>query len=139
LLLAAALETGTLHSYDIETRQNRSGADLDRQLVVALERYGLSSRVHLHVADSRRADPPAPEIDLLFIDGDHREEGVRADFRKWAPLAPAGGHVLFHDAVEASDFASPSAPGPARVAAEIGADFDRREAAGSLAHFVRRA
>jgi predicted O-methyltransferase YrrM len=138
-VLASALNAGVVHSYDIAARQGRPGAELDRQLLAALERYGLSDRVHLHQADSRDAEPPASSVDLLFIDGDHREASVRADVRHWTPLLPPGGHLLLHDAVDASDFAPPSAQGPARVTAEIDAGFDRREAAGSLAHFVRRA
>jgi predicted O-methyltransferase YrrM len=137
-LIAAALEAGVLHSYDIETRQGRAGADLDRQLSSALERYGLSDRVQLHVADSRSVDPPEQTIDILFVDGDHREEGVRADFERWAPLVVSGGQLLFHDAVDAPDFVPPYDPGPARVAVQVGDDFEPCEGAGSLAHFVRR-
>lgn len=137
-LLAAALQSGRLDSYDIDTRQGRDGRELDRQLVAALERYGLSERVHLHVADSRLADLPADPVDMLFIDGDHREAAVRADFERWSPLLRLDGHVLLHDAAEVTDFVSPVSPGPSRVAAEIGPGFERREAAGSLAHFVRR-
>jgi len=138
-LIAAALDDGVLHSYDIETRHGRAGAELDRQLSAALERYGFDDRVLLHVASSQSAEPPADAIDVLFVDGDHREEGVRADFERWAPQLRPGGHLLFHDAVDAPDFVPPFAAGPARVAAEVGEDFERREAAGSLAHFVRRA
>jgi predicted O-methyltransferase YrrM len=137
-VLAAALESGTVHSYDIDTRQGRDGLELDRQLVSTLDRYGLSDRVHLYVADSRVADPPAGPVDLLFIDGDHSEPAVRADFERWSPFLRPGGHVLFHDAVESPDFASSFSWGPARVISEIGGNFDRREAAGSLAHLVRR-
>jgi predicted O-methyltransferase YrrM len=137
-LLAAALESGSVHSYDIETRQRRDGGELDRQLIGALERYGLSGRVHLHIADSRVADLPAGQVDLLFIDGDHREPAVRADFERWSPLLPPGGHLLFHDAVESPDFASSVSSGPVHVVSEIASNFDRREAAGSLAHFARR-
>jgi predicted O-methyltransferase YrrM len=137
-LIATALDNGVLHSYDIETRQGRSGTELDRGLSAALERYGLTGRVALHVADSRGADPPGP-IDVLFVDGDHSEEGVRADFERWSPHVEPGGHLLFHDAVAASDFAPTSEPGPARVAADVAGEFDRRDAVGSLAHFVRRA
>ena len=36
-------------------------------------------------------------IDLLFIDGDHTYEGVRADFEMYSPLVRAGGLVGFHD------------------------------------------
>lgn len=137
-LIAAALEDGVLHSYDLETRQGRAGAHLDRELVEALRRYGLADRVELNTADSRTADPPGAEIDLLFIDGDHREEGVRADFEHWAPLLSSRGHVLFHDAVDAPDFIPASESGPARVAAQAGEDWERRSGAGSLAHFTRR-
>ncbi|PWU25333.1 MAG: hypothetical protein C5B48_01830 [Candidatus Rokuibacteriota bacterium] len=138
LLIAAALGNGTLHSYDLERRQGRSGADLDRQLTSALERYDLVGRVRLHVADSRTAAAPAQVVDLVFIDGDHREQAVRADYHHWAPLLRPGGHLLFHDAVDAPDLVPPFESGPARVAAEVGEGFERREAAGSLAHFVRR-
>jgi predicted O-methyltransferase YrrM len=137
LLLAAALEHGVLHSYDIETRQGRPGADLDRELMAALDRFDLSDRVRLHVEDSQTAAPTESHVDMLFIDGDHSEAGVRADFARWAPLVRIGGHVLFHDAVEAPDLVPPCADGPRSVVAGVTGDFERREGAGSIAHFVR--
>ena len=139
LLIASALEEGVLHSYDVDTRQRDSGNELDRELVAALERYGLVRKVRLHVQDSRTAEPPAESIDLLFVDGDHSEEGVRADFDRWSPLLAPGGHLLFHDAIEAPDLVPPCERGPATVAARVGGDFEARPAAGSLAYFVRRA
>lgn len=36
-------------------------------------------------------------FDVAFIDGDHRYQGVRADYLTWAPLVRAGGLVAFHD------------------------------------------
>jgi predicted O-methyltransferase YrrM len=138
LLFAAALEDGVVHSYDIETRQGRSGAELDAELSDALERYGLTDRVRLHVADSRTAEPPPEPIDLLFVDGDHREGGVRADFEHWSPRLAQGGHLLFHDAVDAPDFIPPADSGPARIAARAAQELEARPGAGSLAHFVRR-
>jgi predicted O-methyltransferase YrrM len=138
-LLAAALRTGIVHSYDIAMRQGQPGDELDRALRAALERYELAARVELHVADSQTAEPPTHSIDVLFVDGDHREEAVRADLAHWSPHVAPGGHLLFHDAVDAPDFVPPYEAGPARVVAELGDDFERREGAGSLAHFVRRA
>jgi predicted O-methyltransferase YrrM len=139
-LIAATLAgDGVLHSYDLAARQGRSGDDLDRQLADALGRYGLADRVRLHVADSRGAEPPPGTVDLLFVDGDHREEGVRADFGHWAPRLGPGAHLLFHDAVDAPDLIPPFAVGPARVSASLGEAFERCQGAGSLAHFVRRA
>jgi predicted O-methyltransferase YrrM len=38
-------------------------------------------------------------IDLLFIDGDHRYEGVKRDAEMYAPMVRAGGIVAFHDIV----------------------------------------
>ncbi len=40
------------------------------------------------------------KIDLLFIDGDHTYEGVRADFMMYSPLVSNGGIVAFHDICE---------------------------------------
>jgi len=34
---------------------------------------------------------------LLFIDGDHSYEGVRADIAGWAPKIASGGIISFHD------------------------------------------
>lgn len=38
-------------------------------------------------------------IDLLFLDGDHRYEGVFADLREYRTLMRAGGLIAFHDIV----------------------------------------
>lgn len=37
------------------------------------------------------------EIDLLFIDGDHTYEGVKADWEMYSPLVRSGGLIVFHD------------------------------------------
>lgn len=39
------------------------------------------------------------EIDFLFIDGDHRYEGVKRDFEMYSPSVRKGGIVAFHDIV----------------------------------------
>lgn len=36
-------------------------------------------------------------VDYLFIDGNHFEEGVRADCEAWLPHMRSNGFVLFHD------------------------------------------
>ena len=36
-------------------------------------------------------------IDFLFIDGDHRYAGVKADYELYAPLVRKGGIIAFHD------------------------------------------
>jgi len=39
------------------------------------------------------------KIDLVFIDGDHRYEGVELDCKLWIPKLRAGGWIVFHDYV----------------------------------------
>jgi predicted O-methyltransferase YrrM len=142
LLLAAAVrDDATLYSYDLPVRyRGMDGGSLDAQLMAALRRYGLSDRVRLMVEDSRTADLPEPVCDLLFVDGDHSYEGVRADYLHWRDVLRPGGHVLFHDAVAVPDFTPTSTSGPSRLASELNAEggaFARRSGAGSLAHFVK--
>lgn len=38
-------------------------------------------------------------LDLLFIDGDHRYDGVKSDFEMYSPLVRKGGLIGFHDIV----------------------------------------
>ena len=40
------------------------------------------------------------ELDFLFIDGDHRYEGVKRDFEMYLPLVRKGGIIALHDIVE---------------------------------------
>jgi predicted O-methyltransferase YrrM len=38
-----------------------------------------------------------PSVDFVFIDGDHSEEGLRADWHAWSALVEPGGIVALHD------------------------------------------
>jgi len=40
------------------------------------------------------------QVDMLFIDGDHTEKGVEADYRDYHHLVRPGGIIAFHDIVE---------------------------------------
>jgi predicted O-methyltransferase YrrM len=50
--------------------------------------------------DRVAAELAGRELDLLFIDGDHSEEGVRRDFELYRDLVRPGGAVAFHDIVD---------------------------------------
>jgi cephalosporin hydroxylase len=89
-------------------------------LIVSID-LGLTferSVVHSHMGNrqqrlvSIRADSRAPgtvrrvrsllrghKLDVLFIDGDHSYEGVKADFNNYSPLVREGGFTVFHDIV----------------------------------------
>ncbi|HKV42782.1 MAG TPA: class I SAM-dependent methyltransferase [Blastocatellia bacterium] len=51
-------------------------------------------------------------VELLWIDGDHRYEGVRRDFESWLPHLNPGATVVFDDAADPSI-------GPHRLIGEI--------------------
>jgi hypothetical protein len=37
------------------------------------------------------------QLDVLFIDGDHRYEGVKSDLLRYRQFVREGGYILFHD------------------------------------------
>jgi len=53
-------------------------------------------------------------VDLVFIDGDHSEEGVAADWEAWHSFVVPGGAVVFHDARDGVAGAR-GLPGPTAV------------------------
>jgi predicted O-methyltransferase YrrM len=64
-------------------------------------------QVHLLAVDSHAPETlqriqgllKGNQLDFLFIDGDHRYEGVKADFEMYSPLVRPGGLIGFHDIV----------------------------------------
>lgn len=144
LITAVAMHPeAELWSYDLQValRPDLPGDLLDRELLEALRRYGLESRVHLVVGDSRSVDLPPGPLVSLFVDGDHSYEGARADYERWRTLVAPGGQLLFHDAVDRGGYGT-QYPGVRRLVGEIerdDAEFERRPGAGSIAQFVRRA
>jgi predicted O-methyltransferase YrrM len=56
----------------------------------------------------------AGPVDLVFIDGDHSEAGVRADWEGWHGFVNPGGAVVFHDA-RMSQERGRGLPGPTAV------------------------
>lgn len=139
-LIAAALGEGSdLWSYDVHVSHDATftGAELDDELRIALDRYGLGERVHLVVADSRTVEPPPGSVDVLLVDGDHSFEGVSADWRHWRPRLATGSNVLFHDAVDYGGFGT-HVEGVSRLVRELDRDpsLERLPDAGGIAHFV---
>lgn len=141
-LLAAATAPGSkVYSYDLRVKLagEFDFEEIDRELRAALDRYKLGDRVEIIVGNSRTVDLPPDPCSLVFIDGDHSYEGVRADYEHWRRAVAPEGHLLFHDAV----------PQPLRghhaeveqLVSEVERadfEFERRPGAGSIAHFVRR-
>lgn len=81
---------------------------IQRPLYEAFPGPGSACRVTLLSGDSHSGDfrhrviqalGGAP-VDFLFIDGDHREAGVTADYQDYRGLVRPGGLIAFHDIVE---------------------------------------
>jgi predicted O-methyltransferase YrrM len=134
----------TLWSFDLagERAPGIDGAEVDAEIAATLARFDRNRGVHLVRADSRTAEHPEGGCDLLFIDGDHSYEGVRADYEHWRGALRPGGHLLFHDAAQPERYAAVSA-GVTRAVEEIErsreSGFVREPGAGSIAHFRRTA
>lgn len=72
-------------------------------------------RVHWHVDFSASvALTWTQPVDLVFIDGDHSEEGCASDWEAWHTFVEPGGAVLFHDA-RAGQPGGRGLPGPTAV------------------------
>ena len=44
-----------------------------------------------------------PPVDFVFIDGDHSEAGLLADWRAWSPLVEPSGIVALHESRSTPD------------------------------------
>jgi len=81
------------------TIDNWSQMDMRAAAVDHLSRAGFGPNVELVTGSSRdvltKLFERTVDIDLVFIDGDHTEDAVRADWALSSPHAPL---VLFHDA-----------------------------------------
>ena len=97
-LLSQALPTvRTMIGVDLLVR-NRSRLLTFRrsdQRIVLLNGSSRDSATAARVVAARGGHP----LDLLFIDGDHRWEGVAGDFERYRHLVRPGGLVVFHDIV----------------------------------------
>lgn len=59
-----------------------------------------------------------PKVGLLFVDGDHAESSVVADFHAWQPHLADGATVVF------DDYLSPKNPGVAAAIRHLGLDVE---------------
>lgn len=90
-----------------------------------VDKAGLTKRVFPIQMPSARASKLWPvfqrEIDLLFIDGCHKYNYVKADFENWSPWV--AGFVAFHDYAPEKKFGKDVA----RFVDEIGPEWKRIE------------
>ena len=87
-------------------------AAYEKKVLEWLHEYGVADKVYFRCVDSIQLPWQGP-IHLLFIDGDHSYEAVKADIEKWTPFVPFGGVVLFHD------YDEPACPGVKQAVDEL--------------------
>jgi predicted O-methyltransferase YrrM len=129
-----ALAGARVLSIDLDSRRQRAD---DEALLEALAGFGMRERVELALANSHAYPVGGRRLDVCFIDGDHRYEGVRADFEHWWPAIAPGGHVLFHDAFPGL----PLSDGVVQLVGQIRQRDDAVEvpkAPDTLVHFVKQ-
>jgi predicted O-methyltransferase YrrM len=94
---------GRLYAIDPHTMTNWNDSEsVDTYNVMRdhLDQFGLTDVVTIIRARSEQALAHVPTpVDLLFIDGDHSYEGVKADWDMFTPHMSAFGVVVFHDTI----------------------------------------
>lgn len=81
------------------------------ELIRAFPPPGSDCKVSILTGDSHSAEFAAlvenelggARVDFLFIDGDHTESGVEADYRTYRRLVREGGLIAFHDIADKQD------------------------------------
>jgi predicted O-methyltransferase YrrM len=81
-------------------------SEIAQMSVSLLENFNRTMKAH-DIAEKIKTMPmlselarntfPETRIDLLFIDGSHEYESVKADYEMWSPLVPSGGSIVLHD------------------------------------------
>jgi len=137
-MLACANPDVPIASIDIAPKDDELLRDL-------FTNHGVGGNVSLIVEDSQRGDfPDVAQPDLVFVDGDHSEEGCRRDIENWFRRLAPGGHMVFHDSYLGGEGVQAAISGFFRGRDDvivvqspyIGAEYWHYPA-GSLAHIVK--
>ena len=86
----------------VNSREDPAARTLD-EFTANLRRAGVDDVVMpLVMTSGEAARAVAGDVELLFIDGDHSDEGADHDASVWIPRIVLGGVLLMHDVVTAS-------------------------------------
>ncbi|HEV7858352.1 MAG TPA: CmcI family methyltransferase [Pyrinomonadaceae bacterium] len=100
LLAGAAAPLATIITLDFSFNKSRQSAvkcfALAGQQMICLKHDSQTMIARRAVEASLKGRA----LDLLYLDGDHSYEGVKADFKLYSPLVRPGGMIVFHDIVE---------------------------------------
>jgi len=103
LFICAGLEKVGGHLVCVDTWMNQTMPDGERDTFAEFQR---NSKRYAHLITMVRKfsyeltpQDIGGDLDLVFIDGDHSETGVRTDFNLIAPWVKSGGAIAFHDLI----------------------------------------
>ena len=148
---AAVVEIGSFHGRStlclasgVRRRGEGRVVAIDPQLYEAgsslaanLRRFGLAGLVEIRAersVDAARAFAGSARI--VFVDGDHADDAVRADVSAWLPRLEPGGFLVLHDATPLSGFPGPRALAEAlRRTVGLRGTFQSSGTLGSIAWF----
>ena len=100
----AGLEIGVRFGYSIimwgRERLGRGpiiGVELEDRLPMRENIAASGLPIEIIIGDSGQVPIRKVELAFLFLDGDHRAPGLKADMRRFIPWLVPGGIVVFHD------------------------------------------
>jgi predicted O-methyltransferase YrrM len=103
LFICAGLEHGGGHLVCVDTWMNQTMPDGEKDTFAEFnantEPYAHMITVVRKFSHELTSQDIGGPLDLVFIDGDHSEAGVRTDFRLIAPWVKPGGLIAFHDLI----------------------------------------
>lgn len=95
LAVAEARPDVTIYSVDISPGGPLGGLEGERN---AFDGAGIKHPNQI-LGDSKKIGKEwqGDKFDMILIDGDHNEPGIRGDIEAWMPHLKPGGYVVFHD------------------------------------------
>lgn len=121
LFICAGLERGGGHLVCVDTWMNQTmpdgKMDTSAEFKANTKRYAHMITMVRKFSHELTPQEIGGPLDFVFIDGDHGETAVRADFSLIAPFVKLGGLIAFHDV-------SPAFPGVNIVVGEALASGD---------------
>jgi cephalosporin hydroxylase len=106
LLLLCNLSSPRAKIISVELPSGRFGGRYPRRKIPLFRKFpSRGQQLHLIRADSHKPETKdrvlhildGEPLDYLFLYGDHTYEGVRQDFKMYAPLVRSGGIIALHD------------------------------------------
>lgn len=133
LIASAGAHITTIDNYSSKAFDNYT-FDPIHDVDSLLKDFKLDSKVDIIKGDTTSYPNKDMKCDLLFIDGDHSYEGVKADYEHWISTLKDGGSLLFHDSCGKKEGRIRKSEVP-KLMPEI--PYKKIAEVGSITHFIK--